>query len=95
MGIMVYSLLWVMQDFFINRSANSPLRAQESARSATSQFVRVLGCTHRLLSSSFLGLPCRILNTNHKKELLRSLWVIGGSGSVIRVIYGLGFGGRG
>ena len=31
--------------------------------------------THRLLSSSFLGLPCRILNMNHKKELLRSLWV--------------------
>ena len=32
--------------------------------------------THRLLSSSFLGLPYRILNANHKKELLRSLWVI-------------------
>ena len=31
--------------------------------------------THRLLSSSFLGLPYRILNTTHKKELLRSLWV--------------------
>ena len=31
--------------------------------------------THRLLSSSFLGLPYRILNMNHKKELLRSLWV--------------------
>ena len=31
--------------------------------------------TNRLLSSSCLGLPCRILNTNHKKELLRSLWV--------------------
>ena len=32
---------------------------------------------HRLLSSSFLGLPYRILNMNHKKEkeLLRSLWV--------------------
>ena len=30
---------------------------------------------HKLLSSSFLGLLCRILNTNHKKELLRSLWV--------------------
>ena len=28
-------------------------------------------CTHRLLSSSFLGLPYRILNMNHKKELLR------------------------
>ena len=31
--------------------------------------------THRLLSSSFLGLPYRILHVNHKKELLRSLWV--------------------
>ena len=29
--------------------------------------------THRLLSSSFLGLPYRILNINHKKELLRGL----------------------
>ena len=34
-----------------------------------------LSCTHRPLSSSFLGLPCRILNVNHKKELLRGLWV--------------------
>ena len=31
--------------------------------------------THRLLSSSFLGLPYRILNKSHTKELLRSLWV--------------------
>ena len=31
--------------------------------------------THRLLSSSFLGLPYRILNMNHTKELLKSLWV--------------------
>ena len=31
--------------------------------------------THRLLSSSFLGLPYRTLNINHKKELLRSLWI--------------------
>ena len=28
-----------------------------------------------LLSSSFLGLPYRILNINHKKQLLRGLWV--------------------
>ena len=28
--------------------------------------------THNVLSSSFLGLLSRILNTNHKKELLRS-----------------------
>ena len=44
-----------------------------------------LGYTHRLLSSSFLGLPYRIPNMNHKKELLGSLWVvaIGDSGSSI------------
>ena len=30
---------------------------------------------HRLQGSSFLGLPYRILNINHKKELLWSLWV--------------------
>ena len=29
------------------------------------------GVTHRLLSSSFLGLPDRILNINHKKELIK------------------------
>ena len=35
------------------------------------------GRTHRPLSSSFLQLPYyRILNTNHKKELLRGLWVL-------------------
>ena len=27
------------------------------------------------LSSFFLGVPCRIPNINHKKELLRGLWV--------------------
>ena len=31
--------------------------------------------THRPLSSSFLGLPYRILNMNHEKELVRGLWV--------------------
>ena len=30
---------------------------------------------HRLQSSSFLGLPYRILNINHKEELLCSPWV--------------------
>ena len=30
----------------------------------------VLQLSHRPLSSSFLGLPYRILNINHKKELL-------------------------
>ena len=37
--------------------------------------VRGLGFTHRPLSSSFLGLPYRIQNKSHKKELLRGLWV--------------------
>ena len=32
--------------------------------------------THRPLSSSVLGLPYRILNINHEKELLRGLWVM-------------------
>ena len=36
---------------------------------------RNLNAIHRLLSSSFLGLPYRILNRRHKKELLRSPWV--------------------
>ena len=31
--------------------------------------------THRPLSSSFWGLPSRILHMNHKKEILRGLWV--------------------
>ena len=46
--------------------------------------------THRPLSNSLLGLPYRILNINHKKELLRGLWVwvcctipLGGSWVVI------------
>ena len=37
--------------------------------------VKSLGFTHRPLSSSFLGLPYRILNINHKKELPRGLRV--------------------
>ena len=35
--------------------------------------------THRPLSNPFLGLPYRILNINHKEELLRGLWIIGNS----------------
>ena len=34
-----------------------------------------LNLTHGLRSSSFFGLPYRILNMNHKQALLRSLWV--------------------
>ena len=40
-------------------------------------FCRVLESIHRPLSSSFLALSYRILNINHKKELLRGLWVEG------------------
>ena len=36
---------------------------------------QIKSSTHRPLSSSCLGLPYRILNINHKKELLRRLWV--------------------
>ena len=35
-----------------------------------------LALTHTTLSSSFWGLPYRILNINQKKELLRGLWVV-------------------
>ena len=34
-----------------------------------------LGFTHRPLSSSYWGLPYRVVNINHKLELLRCLWV--------------------
>ena len=57
--------------------------------------------THRLLSGSFLGLPYRILNMNHKKELLRSLWVFStcknqeDPGSGFASNHGLGFRGLG
>ena len=40
-----------------------------------SRVCKDLGSTHRPLSSSVLGLPYRILNMNHTKELLRGLWV--------------------
>ena len=35
-----------------------------------------IGLTQRPLSSSFLGLLYRIININHKKELVRGLWVM-------------------
>ena len=46
--------------------------------------------TLRLLSSSFLGVPYRILNMNHKKELLRSLWVRFRFGGSAREAEGVG-----
>ena len=41
---------------------------------------------HRLLSSSFLGVPYRILNMNHKIELPRSLWVRASASKVQRLV---------
>ena len=49
-----------------------------------------LGFTHGLHSTSFLGFPYRILNINHKKELLRGPWV----GFSVAQAFGLA-GGRG
>ena len=52
--------------------------------------------THRLHSSSFLGLPYRILYMNPKKELLWSLWVglklVWASGFNSHRLWGLGCG---
>ena len=48
---------------------------REPSTSVSSNILQGLGFTHRLHNSSSLGLPYRILNTNHKKELLWSLWV--------------------
>ena len=38
-------------------------------------YMEGLGFTHGPLTSSFLGLPYRTLDINHKDELLRGLWV--------------------
>ena len=43
--------------------------------SAERHYIRIYRVTHRLRCSSFLGLPYRILNRNHTKELPWSLWV--------------------
>ena len=50
------------------------LRAYSNDLTPISSYSRAqvgLEVTHRLLSSSFLGLPYRILNTSPRKELLR------------------------
>ena len=53
-----------------------PLLLGQSSDTGTDIYRDVYGGLQtRLLSSSLLGLPYKILNTNHKKELLRSLWV--------------------
>ena len=61
------------------QSDNQKLQGSKGPRSSgtlvkdASNLARNLGqymVTHRSLSSSFLGLPYRNLNINHKKELL-------------------------
>ena len=52
---------------------------KSTSRSATEAWTTIAGtrgylCIPIGLSSSFLGVPSRILNINHKKELLRGLW---------------------
>ena len=48
---------------------------------SSSKSRRSVPTTHTPQSSSFLGLPYRILNMNPKKELLWGLWVIDLSGT--------------
>ena len=68
----------------IHSATKSRLDDSRVLGSVALQF-RVGDSTHRLHSSSFLGAPYRILNMNHKKELLWSLWVgIWDAGSYIK-----------
>ena len=53
----------------------SPLWKEPLEEPIIAPIDHLTGPTHRLHSSSFLGLPYRILNMNRKKELLWSLWV--------------------
>ena len=53
-----------------DREFEGMIPCSEALGSATLQTL-----THSPLSSSFLGLSYRILNINHKEELLRGLWV--------------------
>ena len=59
-------LLYSLRD----RKPEAEQRAQTKRSTCMVQSPTVVP-THRPLSSSFLGLPYRILNINHKKELLR------------------------
>ena len=56
-------------------SGHRPWREGANPKRLNTQPELALKPTHRPLSSSFLGLPYRILNMNQKKELLRGLWV--------------------
>ena len=59
-----------MQDLY-----HQPYELQSIVQAARPPMPYTLKPTHGPLSSSFLGLPYRILNVHHKKELLRGLWV--------------------
>ena len=56
-------------------NARSEVRTPKITVTASALEREVAVPTHRPLSSSFLGLPYRFVNINHKKELLRGLWV--------------------
>ena len=74
----VSSLLWpvLTQRVFVSFVTSSGKRKPPFGDLVLLRFrVSGLGITHRSLSSSFWGLPDRILNVNHNKELLRGLWV--------------------
>ena len=59
-------------------SGQGELRAKDDVKrvNEASEFkASEVSLNPRLHSTSFLGLPCRILNMNHERELLWSLWV--------------------
>ena len=73
MGIMVSSLLWllwVMQDF--GHQPYIPCLPIWLSRRPQGSAASDIGS----LVVPFWGLPYRILNVNHKRELLRGLWVL-------------------
>ena len=70
-------LVWRRNALPSQQSASTSEYAVSSDAAWSSRVYMAACCcsNHRLLASSFLGFPYRILNRNHKKELLRSLWV--------------------
>ena len=66
-------LLAFLVVFFLIVAAASTIKSTRSCFAIDEQ---LLSLTHRPLSGSFLGLPYRVLNMSHNKELLRGLWVV-------------------
>ena len=64
--------------FVANADELSAAMASSSLSFEWAGMAQTLNSTHTPLSSSVLGLPYRILNISHKKELLRGLWVVTG-----------------